>query len=72
MVAPASAPANCRFIRSWRIVEAGFWDRDHLHLRTGDNHDHQPRPGEIAFGALQAGLNTEYGRSSIRIYLGRL
>jgi hypothetical protein len=27
-----SAPANCRLIRRWRIVEAGFWDRDHLHL----------------------------------------
>jgi hypothetical protein len=68
-----SAPANCRLIRRWRIVEAGFWDRDHLHLSgpaiiTITNRGR----GEIAFGALQASLNIEYGRSSVRIYLGRL
>jgi hypothetical protein len=27
-----SAPANCRLIGRWRIVEADIWDRDHLDL----------------------------------------
>ena len=60
------APANCRLIGRWRIVEAGLWDRDHLDLRgpatiTITEHGH----GEIAFGALQAGLDIEYSRSSV-------
>jgi hypothetical protein len=61
-----SAPANCRLIGRWRIVEADIWDRDHLDLCgpamiTITDH----RRGEIAFGALQAGLDLEYSRSSI-------
>lgn len=61
-----SAPANCQLIGRWRIVEADIWDRDYLDLcgpatititRRGQ--------GEIAFGALQAGLDIEYSRSSI-------
>jgi hypothetical protein len=27
-----SAPANCRLIGRWRIVEADIWDRAHLNL----------------------------------------
>jgi hypothetical protein len=61
-----SAPANCKLLRHWRIVEADIWDRDHLDLcgpatTTIDDHGR----GEIAFGALQAGLDIEYSRSSI-------
>ncbi len=48
-------------IGKWRIVEADLWDRDHLNLVApahvmfhGDGH------GEIAFGALNAGLDCEY------------
>jgi hypothetical protein len=61
-----SAPANCQLIGRWRIVEADIWDRDYLDLCgpamiaiTGHGH------GEIAFGALQAGLDLEYSRCSI-------
>ncbi len=50
----------------WRIVEADLWDRDHLDLSgpatltvraNGD--------GEIAFGAMQANLNVDYGPDEI-------
>ena len=61
-----SAPMNCQLIGRWRIVEADLWDRCHLDLCgpatmtiTGDGH------GEIAFGALQARLDFEYGRLSV-------
>jgi hypothetical protein len=61
-----SAPAGCKLVGRWRIVEADIWDRAYLHLGgpatitiTDDGR------GEIAFGALQAGLDIEYSRSSI-------
>jgi hypothetical protein len=46
------APANCRLIGRWRIVEADMWDRAYLNLSgpatiTITDHGH----GEIAFGA---------------------
>ena len=61
-----SAPANCQLIGRWRIVEADIWDRDYLDLCgpaaiTITDHGH----GEIAFGALQAGRDLAYSRSSI-------
>jgi hypothetical protein len=61
-----SAPANCKLVGRWRIVQADIWERDHLDLCgpammtiTGHGRD------EIAFGALQAGLDIEYSRSSV-------
>ena len=61
-----SAQANCQLIGRWRIVEADIWDHDHLDLCgpamiTITDHGR----GEIAFGALQAGLDLEYSRTSI-------
>jgi hypothetical protein len=61
-----SAPANCQLVGRWRIVAADIWDRDHLDLCgpatiTITDHGH----GEIAFGALQVGLDIEYRRSSV-------
>ena len=50
----------------WRIIEADLWDRDHLDLcgpaslvvrANGD--------GEIAFGAMQASLDIDYGPDEI-------
>lgn len=61
-----SAPANCQLVGRWLIVEADIWDRDYLALSgpaTITITDHGR--GEIAFGALQAGLDIEYSRSSI-------
>jgi hypothetical protein len=61
-----SVPANCTLVGRWRIVEADIWDRDHLDLcgpATITITDHVR--GEIAFGALQAGLDIEYSSSSV-------
>ena len=61
-----SAPAGCRLVGRWRIVEADIWDQAYLDLcgpakiiigATGR--------GEIAFGAMQATLDVEYGPTSI-------
>lgn len=50
----------------WRIVEADLWGRDHLDLCgpaslivRANGH------GEIAFGAMQASLDTGYGPDEI-------
>jgi hypothetical protein len=61
-----SAAAKCKLIGRWRILEADIWDRDYLDLcgpATMTISDHGR--GEIAFGALQAGLDIEYAKSSI-------
>ena len=57
---------NCQLIGRWRIVEADIWDRDYLDLCgpatltiTCQGH------GEIAFGALQAGLDIKYSHLSV-------
>ena len=60
------APANCKPVGRWRIVQADIWEGDHLDLcrpamMTITGHGR----GEIAFGALQAGLDIEYSRSSV-------
>jgi hypothetical protein len=57
---------NCKLVGRWRIVEADIWDRQYLDLcgpatiiiRANGR-------GEIAFGALQAGLDIEYSRASV-------
>ena len=61
-----AAPANCKLIGRWRIVEADLWDRDYLDLVNpvaitigAGNH------GEIAFGAMQAGLELSYSTYSV-------
>ena len=48
------APANCRLIGRWRIVEADLWDRAYLDLvRPADAERSLTRRGEIAFGAAR-------------------
>jgi hypothetical protein len=59
------APANCRLISQWRIVEADLWDRAHLDLCGPATLTITTQGGEIAFGALKAGLEVEYARDSI-------
>jgi len=57
---------NCKLVGRWRIVEADICDRQYLDLcgpaliviRANGG-------GEIAFGALQAGLDVEYSRASV-------
>jgi len=59
------APANCRLIGRWRIVEADLWDRAHLDLCGPAALTITAQDGEIAFGALEAVLEVEYARDSI-------
>lgn len=60
------APMGCMLIGRRRITGADLWDRDYLDLSgpatmtiRADGH------GEIAYGAMQAGLDLEYGRSIV-------
>jgi hypothetical protein len=59
-------PSENPVVGRWRIVEADLWDREHLDLCSpaslvvrlnGD--------GEIAFGAMQASLDVDYGPDEI-------
>src|SRR3984885_10494547 len=59
------APANCRLIGRWRIVESDLWDRAHLDLSGPATLIITAQGGEIAFGALEGGLEVEYARDSI-------
>jgi hypothetical protein len=59
------APANCRLIGRWRIVEADIWDRQYLDLCGPATLTITAQGGEIAFGAMEAGLEVEYARDSI-------
>jgi hypothetical protein len=57
---------DCKLVGRWRVVEADIWDRDYLDLcgpaaiTIGAD-----GRGEIAFGAMQATLDIEYGPTSI-------
>ena len=66
------APANCRLIGRWRIVEADLWDRAHLDLCGPAALTITAQVGEIAFGALEAALDLEYRPQLDRLPLGRL
>jgi hypothetical protein len=59
------ALANCCLIGRWRIVEADLWDRDYLDLCGPATLTVTAQGGEIAFGALEAGLQVEFARDSI-------
>jgi hypothetical protein len=60
-----NAPADCCLIGPWRIVEADLWDRDYLDLCGPATLTITAQGGEIAFGAMEAGLEVEYARDSI-------
>ena len=60
-----NAPAACLLLGRWRIIEADLWDRDYLDLCGPAMLTITARGGEIAFGALEAGLEVEYARNSI-------
>jgi hypothetical protein len=60
-----NAPANCRLIGRWRIVEPDLRDRAHLDLCGPATLTITAWGGKIAFGALEAGLEVEYARDSI-------
>jgi hypothetical protein len=61
-----SAPMGCKIVGRWRIVQADIWDRAYLDLcgpaKIIIGADGR---GEIAFGAVQATLDGEYGPTSI-------
>ena len=59
------APEN-PVVGRWRIVEADLWDRDHLDLCGPATLVVQASGhGEIAFGAMQASLDIDYGPGEI-------
>jgi hypothetical protein len=61
-----TTPKNCQIIGRWRIVEADLWDRDDLDLvEPAAMIIRADGRGEIAFGAMQASLDLEYGRSTV-------
>ena len=61
-----TAPMDCQLIGRWRIVEADPWDRHYLDLVEPATMTIQANGhGEIAFGAMQAGLDLEYSRSAV-------
>ena len=59
------APANCRLIGRWRIVESDLWDRANLDLCGPATLTITAQSGEITFGALEAIHEVEYARDSI-------
>jgi hypothetical protein len=66
MSAQTRAPMGCKLVGCWRIVEADIWNRAYLDLCGPATIviDADGR-GEIAFGAIQATLEVEYGPTSI-------
>jgi hypothetical protein len=62
MIAIADHP----LLGTWRIVEADLWDHDYLDLvEPASITLRADGRGEIAFGAMQASLDLEYGPSTI-------
>ncbi|MET4702445.1 hypothetical protein ABIE65_005502 [Constrictibacter sp. MBR-5] len=65
-VEPMNAPSTCLIVGTWRITGADIWDREYLDLsgpaRFVINRDGR---GKIAFGAMEARMDIEYGRSMI-------
>jgi len=59
------APADCRLIGRWRIFEADIWDRGFRNLCGAEPLTITAQGAEIAFGAMEAGLQVEYARDSI-------
>ena len=59
------APANCRLIGRWRIIESEIRDRAYLDLSGPATLTITAQGGEITFGALEAGLEAEYAPDSI-------
>jgi len=61
-----SGPKSCKLLGKWRITKSDLWDKAHLDLVEpayvifqDDGH------GEIAFGALNAGLDLEYAKTMV-------
>ena len=59
------APADCRLIGRWRIVEADLWDREDLDLCGPATLTITAQGGEIAFGAMEAGSKSNTPANSI-------
>ena len=58
--------SKCNIVGTWRIIEADIWDGGYLDL-TGPARlvINRNGRGEIAFGAVEATMDVEYGRSTI-------
>jgi hypothetical protein len=61
-----ATPTACRIVGRWRIVAADLWDREYLDLAQSATFVLAANGrGEIAFGALQAGLDVGYSRTIV-------
>ncbi len=61
-----STPADCRLIRRQRNTVSDLWDWIHLDLvKPAMIIIHEDGHDEIAFGAMQAGLDLKYSRSMV-------
>lgn len=61
-----TAPMGCALIGRWRIIEADLWDRDYLdRSRPATMTIRADGHGEIAYSAMQAGLDLKYGRTIV-------
>jgi hypothetical protein len=60
------ARAECQLIGRWRITKADLWDRNHLDLVQPAYLQISPQGwAEFAFGALTAGGEIEYSRTTV-------
>ena len=60
------ARADCQLIGRWRIVEADLWDRDYLDLvEPAQLKIGRDGRAEFAFGAVTAGGQIEYSRTTV-------
>jgi hypothetical protein len=66
-----TAPANCRLIGRWRIVEADLWDREYLDLCGPATLTITAQGGDIAFGALRGRPRRRIRPRLDRLSLGR-
>lgn len=58
--------ADRQLVGRWRIVQADLWERDFLDLVGPGHADYRADgSGEIAFGAMQAGLDIAYAPAMV-------
>jgi hypothetical protein len=63
---PGMSVSECQLIGRWRIVAADLWDEDYLDLVAPATITFgESGWGEFAFGAVEAGMDLEYGKTVI-------
>ncbi len=61
-----SGPADCRLLGRWRITNSDLWDAEHLDQVEPTTVCFEANGhGSFAFGALDAGMRLEHGRTIV-------